>query len=67
MNTILSALINSYENFPKNTNEETIKIHIVLEVLEYLGYKKNNFKFEYSGINGRCDILIHYNQNDRLL
>lgn len=67
MNSILSRLINSYEKLPENTNEETIKIHIVLEVLEYLGYKKDNFKFEYSSLNGRCDILIIVNSNDKLI
>lgn len=63
----IENVLNNYLSLPKDANEENIKIHIVLEILEFLGYKKGSFEFEYSSISGRCDILIKITNTDRLI
>jgi integrase/recombinase XerD len=55
----LDYLKKMYNNF-KDTNEENIKIHVVVKFLEMLGYDSSGFYYEHSMYHkdGRADIAV---------
>ncbi|SCI99276.1 Predicted type IV restriction endonuclease [uncultured Clostridium sp.] len=63
----LKEIIKHYSYLPANTNEETIKINIVLKILDILGYDPYNFLYEDINLSGKSDILISINTNEKLL
>lgn len=53
-------VLNNYLSLSKDANEENIKIHVVIDFLELLGYKKSSFDFEYTlKHKQKADIYIH--------
>lgn len=67
MGTTLLNISNNYNLLKDDANEETVKIMVIIDLLEHLGYKRNSLSFEDINISGRCDILIKINNNDKLI
>ncbi len=65
---LLKDLKKIYEGLPLDTTEENIKIKIVIEVLEELGFDKKTFSYEECPNenikNRRVDISIHINNKN---
>ncbi len=65
----LNNLKNKYKELPEGTNEETIKIKIIIKFLEQLGYNENYFSYEENPYkktkDKKVDISISINNKEK--
>ena len=57
----LDQIRDTYSKLPYDSTEEDVKIQVVIEMLELLGYSKKIMKFEYNTLGTRTDIYINSN------
>ena len=58
-----------YENLPDDSTEEDVKIHVIVDMLQILGYKKEWMKFEAreKDRKGVTDILINLPKGEKII
>ncbi|MCX0383089.1 type I restriction enzyme HsdR N-terminal domain-containing protein, partial [Clostridium perfringens] len=58
-----------YENLPDDSTEEDVKIHVIVDMLQILGYKKEWMKFEARDKErkGVADILINLPGEEKII
>lgn len=58
-----------YENLPDDSTEEDVKIHVIVDMLQILGYKKEWMKFEARDKErkGVADILINLPGKEKII